>query len=142
MKKVMLAAIMFCSAQVAMAEVQVGGPIAFVGAGNMASFSIAPASSPSELLISIDTASTSFNDWNDVGSEFATTCAVYPIGNAIVVDTSTPEGKQAFMLAASANATRQNVIVTYHVVTDANWQQGKKCVADIIFVAGEQPSTA
>lgn len=116
--------------QTAIAETQVAGPIAFISAGAASQFSLLPVTSADEQVISIDTSSASFVDWNEPGSEFLTTCGVYLLGNAIVVNISTNAGKQIYALSASANAARQNLIVKYHV-------DGTKCVADALLIAGE-----
>lgn len=133
MKKIIFGVLLGLSAQVAFAEVQVKGPVAFVAAGNQSAFL---PTSTNEQAVSINTSDAGYVDWNDSGNEYTTQCGVYPIGNAAVIDITSDAGKQAMALAASANATRQEVILLYHVVSDAGWQSGFKCVVDSVLVIG------
>lgn len=133
MKKMILAVLFGLFTQNLFAEVQVAGPVSFVAAGNLSVF---PGLSATEQAVSIDTNAASYTDWNDPGFEFITQCGVYPVGAVAVIDIASDAGKQAMALAASANATRQQTMLLYHVDADSSWQSGFKCTVDAVIVMG------
>lgn len=134
MKKIILAVVLGLSVQTALAEVQVQGMLSFVAGGDFST--VVPALGSNEQVVSVDTSDPNYTDWNDPGEEFVTRCGVYPIGPVAVIDITSDTGKQAMSLAASANTSRQTVILLYHTAVDLAWPSGFKCTVDSVVVLG------
>lgn len=133
MKKLLLVAAMGVFMQPAFAEVQVAGKVGAVLGGKLSTaFPISPGLSATEQAFIMDTSDPNFTDWNDPGQEFATVCAAYPIGNIVIIDTATDTGKLGMSMLVSAKLTGQTALVIYHAESNAAFQSGFKCVADVV----------